>query len=149
MINRFANAIVFKTNSLVDKKVIKMARKKSSQLTDSEQSIMEILWEKGEASVREIADKLSEEKATAYTTVQTMCKILSDKGYADFHKEGKAFIYAPKITEKEARQSALTAMLNRFFGGSPEVLAQHLMQETDIELKDLESLQNQIDKSKD
>lgn len=126
-----------------------MARKKSSQLTDSEQSIMEILWNKGQASVREIADTLSKDKATAYTTVQTMCKILTDKGYADFHKEGKAFIYTPKITEKDARQSALTTMLNRFFGGSPEVLAQHLMQETDIELKDLEALQKQIDQAKD
>jgi len=51
--------------------------------------------------------------------------------------------------EKEARQGALTSMLNRFFGGSPEVLAQHLMQETDIELKDLEALQNQIDQTKE
>ena len=126
-----------------------MARKKSSHLTDSEQSIMEILWKQGEASVREIADILSEDKPTAYTTVQTMCKILSDKGYADFHKRGKAFIYTAKITEKEARQGALTSMLNRFFGGPPEVLAQHLMQETDIELKDLEALQNQIDQAKD
>jgi BlaI family penicillinase repressor len=126
-----------------------MARKKSNQLTDSEQSIMEVLWNKKQASVREIADILSENKTTAYTTVQTMCKILADKGYAEFYKEGKAFIYTPKITEKEARQGALTSMLNRFFGGSPEILAQHLMQETDIELKDLEALQDQIDQAKD
>jgi BlaI family transcriptional regulator, penicillinase repressor len=126
-----------------------MARKKSSQLTDSEQSIMQILWDKGEASVREIADILSEEKTTAYTTVQTMCKILADKGYADFHKQGKAFIYTPKITQKDARQGALTSMLNKFFGGSPEVLAQHLLNETDIDLKDLEELQNKIDQADD
>lgn len=126
-----------------------MARKKSDQLTDSEQSIMEILWKKEQASVREIADALSEEKATAYTTVQTMCKILAEKGYADFHKEGKAFIYSPKITQKDARKGALTSLLNKFFGGSPEVLAQHLMQETDIELDDLAELQKQIDRADD
>jgi BlaI family transcriptional regulator, penicillinase repressor len=126
-----------------------MARKKSSQLTDSEQSIMEVLWQKGEASVRDIADALPEDKASAYTTVQTMCKILVEKGYAEFRKEGKAFIYAPTMTQKEARQGALASLLNRFFGGSPEVLAQHLMQETDIELKDLAALQRQIDDSKD
>lgn len=124
-----------------------MARNKSTQLTDGEQSIMEVLWKNGEASVREITTTLSEEKKTAYTTVQTLCKILAEKGYADFRKEGKAFIYVPKITQKEARQSALTTMLNKFFGGSPEVLAQHLMQETDIELDDLEVLQRQIDQS--
>ena len=128
---------------------MKMARKKSSQLTDSEQQIMEILWQKGEASVRDIAESLSEQKPTAYTTVQTMCKILADKGYADFYKQGKAFIYTPKITQKDARQGALTSMLNKFFGGSAEVLAQHLLQETDIELNDLQELQKKIDSSED
>lgn len=124
-----------------------MARNKSKQLTDGEQSIMEVLWERKEASVREITDHLCKTKPTAYTTTQTLCKILVDKGYAEFRKEGKAFIYSSKITQKEARQGALTAMLNKFFGGSPQVLAQHLMQETDIDLDDLESLQRQIDQS--
>ena len=128
---------------------MEMARKKSTQLTDSEQSIMEILWKKEQASVREITDTLNEEKTTAYTTVQTMCKILADKGYADFHKEGKAFIYTPKMSQKEARKGALTSLLNKFFGGSPEVLAQHLMQETDIELDDLAALQKEIDRADD
>ena len=124
-----------------------MARKKSEQLTDGEQSIMEILWNKGESSVKDIAQALSLNKPTAYTTVQTMCKILADKGYANFRKEGRAFIYQAKMTQNEARQGALGALLDRFFGSSPELLAQHLMQETDIELKDLESLQKQIDKA--
>jgi BlaI family penicillinase repressor len=92
-----------------------MARSKSTQLTDAEKSIMEVLWNKGEASVRDIANVLSEDKRSAYTTVQTLCKILAEKGYADFRKEGKAFIYRPKITQKEARQSALTAMLNKYW----------------------------------
>lgn len=126
-----------------------MARQKSTQLTDSEQRIMNILWDKGEASVRELADALSQEKATAYTTVQTMCKILAKKGYADFRKEGKAFIYRAKITQTDARQSALKSLLNRFFGGSPEVLAQHLIKETDIDINDLEQLQKKIDKAQE
>jgi predicted transcriptional regulator len=126
-----------------------MARSKSTQLTDGEQSIMEVLWKNEEATVREIADTLSKDKPTAYTTVQTLCKILAEKGYADFRKEGKAFIYSPKITQKDARQSALTSMLNKFFGGSPKVLAQHLLQETDIDLDDLEALQRQVDQADD
>lgn len=126
-----------------------MARSKSKQLTDGEQNIMEVLWEHQEASVREITDKLSQIKPTAYTTTQTLCKILVEKGFADFRKEGKAFIYSPRISQKDARKSALTAMLNKFFGGSPAVLAQHLIQETNIDLNDLEALQKEIDKSKD
>ncbi len=126
-----------------------MARHKSNQLTDGEQEIMEILWKNNQASVREITDVLSQEKKTAYTTVQTLCKILAEKGYADYTKEGKAFIYIPKITQTQARQSAFTSILNKFFGGSPKVLAQHLMQETDIDINDLEALQRQIDETKD
>ncbi|TQV77096.1 BlaI/MecI/CopY family transcriptional regulator [Aliikangiella marina] len=126
-----------------------MARKKSQQLTDTEQQIMQILWDKGEASVKDITEILSQEKATAYTTVQTMCKIIAEKGYADFRKEGRAFIYSPKITQSEARQGALKALLNRFFGGSPEILAQHLIKETDLDLQDLEALQDKIDAAKE
>jgi len=125
-----------------------MARKRSEQLTDGEQSILEILWQHGECSVKEIADTLSNEKPTAYTTAQTMCKILAEKGYAEFRKEGRAFIYRAKITQKEARQSALDILLNKFFGSSPELLAQHLMEETDIDLQDLEALKKQIEESK-
>ena len=124
-----------------------MARKKSEQLTDGEQSIMEILWKKGSCSVKDIAEALSKDKPTAYTTVQTMCKILADKGYADFKKDGRAFIYRAKMTQTEAREGALSALLNKFFGSSPELLAQHLMQETDIELDDLKALQDKIDKT--
>jgi predicted transcriptional regulator len=123
-----------------------MARKKSTQLTDVEQRILEVLWKEGEASVKDIAQALSEEKPTAYTTAQTMCKILEEKGYADYRKEGRAFIYRAKISQKEARQGALTSLLNRFFGSSPELLAQHLMEESNINLDDLQSLQDQIDK---
>jgi len=123
-----------------------MARKKSNQLTDVEQRILEVLWKEGEASVKDIALALSEEKPTAYTTAQTMCKILEEKGYADYRKEGRAFIYRAKISQKEARQGALTSLLNRFFGSSPELLAQHLMEESNINLDDLQSLQDQIDK---
>ena len=123
-----------------------MARKKSTQLTDVEQRILEVLWKEGEASVKDIAQALSEEKPTAYTTAQTMCKILEEKGYAYYRKEGRAFIYRAKISQKEARQGALTSLLNRFFGSSPELLAQHLMEESNINLDDLQSLQDQIDK---
>ncbi|MFT6989595.1 MAG: putative transcriptional regulator [Paraglaciecola sp.] len=126
-----------------------MANKKTAHLTDVEQSIMKILWEKEEASVKDIAEALSKQKKTAYTTVQTMCKILVEKGYTNYRKEGRAFIYQAIVNETEARQGALTALLNRFFGNSPELLAQHLIQETDIELGDLEALQKAIDKAKD
>jgi len=122
-----------------------MARPKSKNLTDTEQTIMQILWRNGEVSVKEITTELSKTKPTAYTTMQTMCKILAEKGYADFRKDGRAFLYSAKITEKEAQQSALTTLLNRFFGGSSQLLTQHLMEESDVDLNALQQLQDKID----
>lgn len=122
-----------------------MARPKSKNLTDTEQAIMQILWRNGESSVKEITAQFSQTKPTAYTTMQTMCKILADKGYAEFRKDGRAFLYSAKLTEKEAQQSALTTLLNKFFGGSSQLLTQHLMEESDVDLKTLQQLQDKID----
>jgi predicted transcriptional regulator len=110
---------------------------------------MQVLWANGETSVKDIAAELSKKKPVAYTTVQTMCKILVEKGYAEFRKEGRAFLYAATMSQKDARRGALNALLDRFFGSSPELLAKHLIQETDIELNDLEALQKRIDKLDD
>jgi len=106
---------------------------------------MQILWRNGELSDKEITTELPKTKPTAYTTMQTMCKILAEKGYADFRKDGRAFLYSAKITEKEAQQSALTTLLNRFFGGSSQLLTQHLMEESDVDLNALQQLQDKID----
>jgi predicted transcriptional regulator len=122
-----------------------MARPKSKDLTDTEQSIMQILWRNGESSVKEITAELTKTKPTAYTTMQTMCKILAEKGYANFRKDGRAFLYSAKLTEKEAQQGALTTLLNRFFGGSSQLLTQHLMEESDVDINDLQQLQDKID----
>ena len=122
-----------------------MARPKSANLTETEQRIMEVLWRDGEASVRAIADELSKTKPTAYTSAQTMCKILADKGYATFRKEGRAFMYSAIISQNNARQSALKSLVNRFFGGSSEVLTQYLMEQSDVDVNELQSLQDKID----
>lgn len=122
-----------------------MARPKSANLTETEQSIMEVLWREGECSVRDIADELTKKKPTAYTSAQTMCKILAEKGYATFRKEGRAFMYSAIISQKDARQSALKSLVNRFFGGSSKELSQYLMEQSDVDVNELQSLQEKID----
>jgi len=125
-----------------------MARKKSQQLTDAEREIMDLLWQHGEMSVKDIAAALSEKRPTAYTTAQTICKILAEKNYATFRKEGRAFLYCAAVSQEEVQKSVFSSLLSKFFGNSPELLAQHLIQETDIQLKDLESLQAKVDAAK-
>lgn len=121
-----------------------MARPPSPTLTDSERRILEVLWKKKEASVREVTDELSRKKPVAYTTVLTMFKVLDKKGLVTHRAEGRAFIYSAAITRAEARQQALQNLLKSFFNGSPSVLAQHLIDAHDLDADELKTLQNRI-----
>ncbi len=125
-----------------------MPRKPSVALTEAEQRVMQVLWETKEASVRDVHEKLNKKRKLAYTTVLTILKILHDKGYAGNRKEGRAFIYIPLITQQEAQQKALSHLVKRFFGGSPQALAQHLVELEDIDLEDLAALREEIETQK-
>ncbi len=122
-----------------------MARPTSSIPTEAERAILEVLWDKKKASAREVTDVLAESRPVAYTTVQTMLKILHRKGFVTYQTEGRAFIYRAAVTRAQARSSALRQLVGQFFGGSPKALAQHLLSEHEIDLTELEVLQEKID----
>jgi predicted transcriptional regulator len=117
-----------------------MARPRSNTLTEGEQRIMEVLWRLGEASVQNVTNELATAEPIAYTTALTMLRILTDKKYVEFRKEGKAHVYVPLVTRDAARSSALRQLLKRFFDDSPEALAQHLLREEGIGLHELDRL---------
>ncbi len=125
-----------------------MARQKSQQLTAAEQKIMDLLWRDGAMTVRDLTERLGAEQAVAYTTVQTICRILLDKGHVQAHKVGKAFVYQAVTVEQEARSQALLQLLKKFFGGSPDALAQHLLQDNVLTPELALQLQAKIDDAK-
>ena len=126
-----------------------MARKRSQILTDGERRIMDILWRRGEAPIRDIIDGLAGSGGAANATVNTMLKILETKGFVRRRKEGRAFVYEPTVSQAQARSSALKNMLKQFFDGSPEALAQHLLKETDLDLDKLEAFERSLDDAED
>src|SRR5215471_19674472 len=73
-----------------------MARKKSHHLTDVELKLMEVLWEKGTATVADVVESLAQASKgppPAYSTVLTMLRILEKKGHVRHTKRGRAFVY--------------------------------------------------------
>lgn len=122
-----------------------MARPSSPIPTEAERAILEVLWTRKQATAREITEVLSESRAVAYTTVQTILKILDRKGFVTYQTEGRTFIYRAAVTRAQARSSALRQLVGQFFGGSPKALAQHLLNDNDIDLAELEVLQAKVD----
>jgi predicted transcriptional regulator len=125
-----------------------MARPASPTLTKSEQAILEILWDKNEASVREVADELAKRKPVAYTTVLTMFNVLSKKGFVTHRQEGRAFVYRASISREQARTQALDHLLRQFFDDSPNLLAQHLFEEHGVGRAEIDALREKVGRAK-
>jgi predicted transcriptional regulator len=125
-----------------------MSRPPSPTLTDSEREILEVLWDRGEASVREVTDTLSRHRSVAYTTVLTMLNVLARKALVTHRQEGRAFVYRSAITREQARTQALDHLLQQFFQGSPNILAQHLVNTHDIDPAVLAALRDKLDAAK-
>jgi BlaI family transcriptional regulator, penicillinase repressor len=119
-----------------------MARKKSLQLTEAEQRLMDILWTLGSGTVAEIAEALPKKLDLAYNTVLTIMRILEDKGYVRHTKpkEGRAFIYRPVVSREQASRSALHHLLGRFFGNSAEALVLNLIEDETLNEKERERI---------
>jgi len=116
-----------------------LARTKSPHLTEAELRLMDVLWEKGAATVGEVAESLPKELGLAYNTVLTTLRILDEKGYVRHtkSKEGRAFVYSPRVGRDEAGRSAVRYLVSRFFRNSPELLVLNLLKDEKLSEKEL------------
>ena len=116
-----------------------MARKKSPNLTEAELRLMDVLWDKGEATVSEVAEALPRDLGLAYNPVLTTMRILEEKGFLRHTKakEGRAFVYRPVVGRDEASRTAVRHLVSRFFRNSPELLVLNLLEDEELSRKEL------------
>jgi predicted transcriptional regulator len=126
-----------------------MARRRSVPLTEAEQRLMEIVWSAGPATVAQVVDGIPEAERPAYNTVQTIMKILERKGYVEHRAEGRAFVYQAVVDRDAAARTALSHVMQRFFGGSPRALALNLIEGDHLTEDELDELQRTIARAKD
>lgn len=120
-----------------------MPRSKSESLTEVEQRIMEVLWSSGSGTVGEVLGALDTPKPPAFNTVQTMLRILEQKGYVRHTEEGRAFRYFPVLDRASASRSAVQNVVRRFFG-SPGALALNLLQSEALSHEELARIRKLI-----
>jgi BlaI family transcriptional regulator, penicillinase repressor len=120
-------------------------RMKSSHLTDAELRLMDIVWEKGAATVGEVVDAVNADTPLAYSTVLTTLRILENKGYLRHTKDGRAFVYRPVVRRNKAQESAIKHLLRRFFQDSPELLVLNLLERKKITQEQLKRLRKRIE----
>jgi len=121
-----------------------MPRKQSAGLTDAELRLMEVLWQKGSATVAEVVQSLAEEVNLAYSTVLTTLRILENKGHIAHTTDGRTFVYKPITGRDDARENAVALLVRRFFQDSPELLVLSLTEGKKINPKELARLRKRI-----
>jgi BlaI family penicillinase repressor len=123
-----------------------LARKKSPHLTEAELRLMDVIWDKGSATVSEVADALPKDVGLAYNTVLTTLRILEDKGYLSHTKrdDARAFVYRAVVGRNEARRSAVRYLVSRFFRNSPELLVLNLLEDEELDAKELSRIRKMV-----
>jgi len=109
-------------------------------LGDRELDLMQVLWRRGEATVAEVQQSLAAAGTRlAYTSVQTMLNRLETKGMVARSSTDRAHVYRPLAAEPKVVGSLIERLTDRFFKGSAEGLATHLV-ESDLSPEELERL---------
>jgi predicted transcriptional regulator len=111
--------------------------------TERELDVMAVLWQQGSGTVTEVRDTLPED--FAYTTVLTVLRTLEEKGYVAHVSEGKAHRYVPLVAQDAAGRSALTRVVEKIFGGSPELLLSQFVSDRNLDAAKLRKLRKILD----
>ncbi len=115
-------------------------RPRSKTLTGQELEIMKVVWEREQATVRDVYEVLLKRRKVAYTTVMTMMKILEQKGFLRKSQEDRAYLYRPAQPKRQVIGVMVRDFINRVFNGSAEPLLVHLVEEHHLSPKDLEEI---------
>lgn len=124
-----------------------MARPSSEHPTELELEILKVLWQESPLPVRDVRRRLAEEagRVLAHSSVITMLNIMVRKGYLRRKRDGKAFLFAPKIAKQSVSGRMLRDVVTRLFDGSASAMVLSLLETSDLddeEMKELRRLVN-------
>jgi len=109
--------------------------------TDQELEILKVIWQRGEATVREVYRDLAEQRKIAYTTVLTMMGILEQKGHLKKTAGERAYIYSPTKPQQQVVRSMVREFVHRVFNGSARPLLVHLLEDPHTDPNELTEME--------
>ena len=113
--------------------------------------IMNVVWDRGKATVYDVKETISRGRTPAYTTILTMMRKLVAKGYLEHDVDERTYVYRATVSRQEVRQSLLGDLLERVFEGSPSLLVNSLVEQnrvTEEEIHEIQKLLRQKEKTR-
>lgn len=116
--------------------------------TESELEILQILWDKENATVREVHEELSKNKDSGYTTTLKLLQIMFEKGLVTRDDSSKTHIYQPAVTKQKTQKQFLDKMINTLFSGSSTQLVLQALGNQKASKDELDEIQKYLDNLK-
>jgi BlaI family penicillinase repressor len=102
-----------------------MANQSHRHLSRREREIMDIIYQRGQATAAEVMENLQD--PPGYSAVRTLLRVLEEKGDLRHEQQGPRYVFLPTVTHEKAKRSALKRMLEVFFNGSTEAAVAALL----------------------
>lgn len=124
-------------------------KKSLTPLGETEMEVLHHVWEMGEATVKDVKERILEDRQIAYTTVMTVMKNLADKGYLKYRKDGVTYVYSPAQEPESVRFNLVKDLVKKVFKGSPTELVQTLVEGEELTDTDRVEIMKLINKMKE
>jgi BlaI family transcriptional regulator, penicillinase repressor len=125
-----------------------MATTRYIKPTESELEILQVLWKKGLATVREVHEELAALKDAGYTTTLKLMQIMHEKGLVKRDDSMRTHIYQAAVSKEKTQKHLLGKMIDSLFGGSHTQLVIQALGEHKATEEELEKIQQMIDSLK-
>jgi len=112
--------------------------------TESELEILQIIWEKGQCSVRDVHDVLEKTKDAGYTTTLKLMQIMHDKGLVERDTSAKTHLYKALITREQAQNTAVNKILATVFNGSSSQLIMQVLSNQQSSKEELDMIKDYL-----
>lgn len=96
-------------------------------LTELQIDLLQVIWERGEATTAEVCEALADSRGLALSTVATLLSRLEKRGVVAHRKDGRQYVYRALVTRADVRRSMVDDLTRTLFGGDPAALVQHLV----------------------
>jgi predicted transcriptional regulator len=113
--------------------------------TESELEILQVLWQKGQATVREVHDELSRSRDIGYTTALKLLQIMFDKGLVTRDDSSRTHIYQAAVSREKTQKQLVGKMISTLFSGSPSELVMQALGNHKASAEELEEIQKLLD----
>lgn len=116
--------------------------------TEAELTLLNILWNMGPATVRQVHDTVSMTQKTGYTTVLKILQIMHEKSLVIRDESNRAHVYAAANSQTQTQSSLIKDLITKAFGGSTSRLVMRAIDDstTAEEISDIRELLNSLEK---